>query len=101
LVQKYRFPQSDKERMILQTVYKDYTLKSCYGKPYERKLNVLDCECKTQTIDQLSTVYELGTAAEEDNLFSTQILWQSPDIESNTELEMEIFVQLWRRIQRL
>jgi hypothetical protein len=74
LIKKFCLDQTNQNEEFRQTVYNDHTLKSFYGKPYERKLDILDCEYKEPTIDQLSTVDELGKAVEEDNLFSPQIL---------------------------
>jgi hypothetical protein len=72
--------QKKKEEKF-QTTVKDKSLKKCYGKPYESKYDNLDCGRDTQCINQFSAVGGSGVAADEDNLFSTQIPRQNPATE--------------------
>jgi hypothetical protein len=83
--EKYLYKEfviSRKEKAeVFQATVKDDSLKSFYGKPYERKCNGLGYERDAPAINQFFAVDGSGVAAESENLNSIQICRQSPAIE--------------------
>jgi hypothetical protein len=67
---KYEEHVKSKKENVIQATFKDSSLKSFYGKPYERKHENLGCESDAQTFYQSSALDESDGAAE--NEFRTQ-----------------------------
>jgi hypothetical protein len=82
----------------LQTFIKDKSLKKFYGKPYEGKCGDLDRGCLLQAINQFSDIGGSDAAADDENLFSTQILRQSSATECNNDSVLEILVWIRKKI---
>jgi hypothetical protein len=82
-----KFVISRKEKAeVFQATVKDDSLKSFYGKPYERKCNDLGDERDARAINQFPAVDGSGKAAESENLSQKQICKQSPAIECTSSL---------------